>query len=129
MTKYALIGLLSVCATVLCFSLIFRERLCELNIHRGNTVVQVTLAYEARKVAAGRGRKSPLSGSVRYFRGRHPACQKQPVPPGAGTLITVFSVFQSFHYLNHIKRSFITEDLCANTDLRHNSQVADFKKL
>ncbi|EFH2034338.1 Hok/Gef family protein, partial [Escherichia coli] len=23
--------------------------LCELNIHRGNTVVQVTLAYEARK--------------------------------------------------------------------------------
>ena len=43
MTKYALIGLLAVCATVLCFSLIFRERLCELNIHRGNTVVQVTL--------------------------------------------------------------------------------------
>ncbi|AUK04226.1 type I toxin-antitoxin system Hok family toxin [Escherichia coli] len=41
--------LLAVCATVLCFSLIFRERLCELNIHRGNTVVQVTLAYEARK--------------------------------------------------------------------------------
>ncbi|EPZ8098517.1 Hok/Gef family protein [Escherichia coli] len=39
------------CATVLCFSLIFRERLCELNIHGGNTntVVQVTLAYEARK--------------------------------------------------------------------------------
>ncbi|HHV9782280.1 TPA: Hok/Gef family protein, partial [Escherichia coli] len=49
MTKYALIGVLAVCATVLCFSLIFRERLCELNIHRGNTVVQVTLAYEARK--------------------------------------------------------------------------------
>lgn len=44
MTKYTLIGLLAVCATVLCFSLIFRERLCELNIHRGNTVVQVTLA-------------------------------------------------------------------------------------
>ncbi|WP_374704751.1 Hok/Gef family protein [Escherichia coli] len=39
----------AVCATVLCFSLIFRERLCELNIHRGNTVVQITLAYEARK--------------------------------------------------------------------------------
>ncbi|CAM6768449.1 hypothetical protein ESCOCK438M_24795 [Escherichia coli] len=43
-TKYTLIGLLAVCATVLCFSLIFREQLCELNIHRGNTVVQVTLA-------------------------------------------------------------------------------------
>ncbi|MDT1195439.1 Hok/Gef family protein [Escherichia coli] len=24
--------------------MIFREQLCELNIHRGNTVVQVTLA-------------------------------------------------------------------------------------
>lgn len=34
MTKYTLIGLLAVCATVLCFSLIFREQLCELNIHR-----------------------------------------------------------------------------------------------
>ena len=44
MTKYTLIGLLAVCATVLCFSLIFSEQLCELNIHRGNTVVQVTLA-------------------------------------------------------------------------------------
>ncbi|WP_425535037.1 Hok/Gef family protein [Escherichia coli] len=49
MTKYALVGLLAVCATVLCFSLIFRERLCELNIHRGNTVVQITLAYECDK--------------------------------------------------------------------------------
>ncbi|EPS4503207.1 Hok/Gef family protein [Escherichia coli] len=97
MTKYALIGLLAVCAMVLCFSLIFRERLCELNIHRGNTVVQVTLAYEARK--------SPLSGSVRYFRGRHPIYQKQPVPPGAGTLAKAFPAFQSFHYQNHIKRS------------------------
>ncbi|MBW6090969.1 type I toxin-antitoxin system Hok family toxin [Escherichia coli] len=41
--------MLAVCATVLCFSLIFRERLCELNILQRNTVVQVTLAYEARK--------------------------------------------------------------------------------
>ncbi|MDY9199353.1 Hok/Gef family protein [Escherichia coli] len=49
MTKYALIGLLAVRATVLYFSLIFRERLCELNIHTGNTVLQLTLAYEARK--------------------------------------------------------------------------------
>ncbi|HEF0975471.1 TPA: type I toxin-antitoxin system Hok family toxin [Escherichia coli] len=49
MTKYTLIGLIAVCATVLCFSLIFRERLCELNIHDGNTVVQLTMAYEARK--------------------------------------------------------------------------------
>ncbi|ECW0470432.1 TPA: Hok/Gef family protein [Salmonella enterica subsp. enterica serovar Mississippi] len=34
MTRYALIGLLAVCATVLCFSLMFREWLCELDIHR-----------------------------------------------------------------------------------------------
>ncbi len=34
MTKYALIGVLAVCATVLCFLLIFRERLCRL-IHQG----------------------------------------------------------------------------------------------
>ncbi len=105
MTKYALIGLLAVCATVLCFSLIFRERLCELNIHRVNTVGQVTRAYEARNKAAGGGRKPPLSGSVRYFRGRHPIYQKQPVPPGAGTLAKAFPAFQSFHYQNHIKRS------------------------
>uniref|UniRef100_UPI0025A1B660 hypothetical protein n=1 Tax=Klebsiella pneumoniae TaxID=573 RepID=UPI0025A1B660 len=68
MKKYALIGLLAVFATVFCFSLIFREGLCVMNILRGNTVVQVSLAYDARKYAAGRGRKSPLSGSVRYFR-------------------------------------------------------------
>ncbi|MDA6504309.1 Hok/Gef family protein [Escherichia coli] len=49
MVNYRLISLALTCATVLCFSLIFRERLCELNIHRGNTVMQVTLAYEARK--------------------------------------------------------------------------------
>jgi protein HokE len=48
-TKYTLVGLIAVCITVLCFSLIFRERLCELDIHRGNTVVRLTLAYEAQK--------------------------------------------------------------------------------
>ncbi|WP_409197179.1 Hok/Gef family protein [Escherichia coli] len=104
MTKYALIGLLAVCATVLCFSLIFRERLCELNIHRGNTVVQVTLASEARMYAAGGGGMAPLSGSVRYFRGRHPTCQKPPVPPGAGTQVKAFPVFQPFRNKNHIKQ-------------------------
>ena len=56
MTKYTLIGLLAVCATVLCFSLIFRERLCELNIHRGNTVVQITLAYTSETAGPARGR-------------------------------------------------------------------------
>ncbi len=105
MTKYALIGLLAVCATVLCFSLIFRERLCELNIHSVNTVVLLTLPSDPVIYGAGGGGKAPLSGSVRYFRGRHPIYQKQPVPPGAGTLAKAFPAFQSFHYQNHIKRS------------------------
>ncbi|WP_416373045.1 Hok/Gef family protein [Escherichia coli] len=104
MTKYALIGLLAVCATVLCFSLIFRERLCELNIHRGNTVVQVTGATHPRTNGAGGARTPPLSGSVRYFRGRHPTCQKPPVPPGAGTQVKAFPVFQPFRNKNHIKQ-------------------------
>ncbi|GHL11459.1 hypothetical protein ECZU22_53580 [Escherichia coli] len=34
MTKYTLIGLLAVCATVLCFHTDIQEQLCELNIHR-----------------------------------------------------------------------------------------------
>ncbi|MGC8159537.1 Hok/Gef family protein [Salmonella enterica] len=55
MTKYALIGLLVVCATVLCFSLIFRERLCELNIHRGNTVVQLWPTKHGSKLPGGDG--------------------------------------------------------------------------
>ncbi len=38
-----------------------------------------------------------------------------------------FPVFQPFRNKNHI--TVITVDLCANTDLCHISQVADFKKL
>ncbi|ELT3494384.1 MULTISPECIES: Hok/Gef family protein [Citrobacter freundii complex] len=49
MTKYALIGLIAVCITVLCFSLLVRDRLCGLRIHQGSTEIQATLAYEARK--------------------------------------------------------------------------------
>ncbi|WP_432706620.1 Hok/Gef family protein [Escherichia coli] len=47
---------------MLCFSLIFRERLCELNIHRGNTVVQVTLAYEGEPAEFGKNRTLRFSG-------------------------------------------------------------------
>lgn len=39
MMKYVFIGLFVVCVMVLCFLLIFREWLCELNIYRGNIVV------------------------------------------------------------------------------------------
>ena len=72
MTKYALIGLLAVCATGLCFSLIFRERLCELNIHSGNTVVQVTLAYEARQCEVFQGQTPDMPETAGPARGRHP---------------------------------------------------------
>ncbi|HIE0818636.1 Hok/Gef family protein, partial [Proteus mirabilis] len=40
MTKLALIGLITVCITVLCFTLLRHERLCSFNISSGNTLVQ-----------------------------------------------------------------------------------------
>ncbi|WP_071992129.1 Hok/Gef family protein [Providencia alcalifaciens] len=43
MTKFALIGLMTVCATVLCLSLLLRDRLCSVNVVSGNTMVQATL--------------------------------------------------------------------------------------
>lgn len=49
MTKYALLGLIAVCITALCFSLVMRDRLCGISISQGGTVIQATLAYEARK--------------------------------------------------------------------------------
>ncbi|WP_434737063.1 Hok/Gef family protein [Escherichia coli] len=83
MTKYALIGLLAVCATVLCFSLIFRERLCELNIHRGNTVVQVTLAYEAQQglISSHQGHRSPAFRVAEVFQGQTPETGKSKFSP------------------------------------------------
>lgn len=48
MTRYALIGLIAVCVTVLCLSLITRDRLCSVSVKNGNTVVMATLAYEAK---------------------------------------------------------------------------------
>ncbi|HEF8783373.1 TPA: Hok/Gef family protein [Providencia alcalifaciens] len=43
MTKFALIGLMTVCITVLCLSLQLRDRLCTVNVVSGNTKVQATL--------------------------------------------------------------------------------------
>ncbi|MDC9581203.1 Hok/Gef family protein [Xenorhabdus sp. PR6a] len=40
-------GLIAVCITVLCFSLLMRDRLCSLSVSSGNTVVQATLSCEA----------------------------------------------------------------------------------
>ncbi len=102
MTKYALIGLLAVCATVLCFSLIFRERLCELNIHRGNTVVQVTLAYErSTEVSCRAGTEVPAFRKCEVFQGQTPGMSKTAGParsrPGpASWLIRHFQLFSHF---------------------------------
>ncbi|CAG9410356.1 hypothetical protein NVI2019_PEGOAJLN_00581 [Providencia alcalifaciens] len=43
MTKLALLGLMTVCITVLCLSLQLRDRLCTINVVSGNTKVQATL--------------------------------------------------------------------------------------
>ncbi|WP_205730954.1 hypothetical protein, partial [Klebsiella pneumoniae] len=83
---------------------IYRYGFFKLNIHWENPGGLEPLPNHARKNAAGGAGTPPLSGSVRYFRGRHPTCQKQPVPPGAGILVKAFPAFQSFHYQNHIKR-------------------------
>lgn len=49
MPKYALYGLIAVCITVLCITLVTRDRLCAVSLRQGNTVMQVTLAYEAQE--------------------------------------------------------------------------------
>ncbi|WP_166266192.1 Hok/Gef family protein [Providencia sp. M-27] len=46
MSKFALIGLIAVCITVLCFSLLMRDRLCSLNFTSGGIVVQATLSCD-----------------------------------------------------------------------------------
>ncbi|KJF93339.1 Hok/Gef family protein [Photobacterium leiognathi] len=46
--KTALIGLIVICVTILCFTWMVRDSLCELQIKDGNTVFLATLAYEAK---------------------------------------------------------------------------------
>lgn len=46
MTKLALLGLITVCITVLCFALLKHERLCSFNISSGDTVVQAILSCD-----------------------------------------------------------------------------------
>lgn len=46
MAKFALIGLIAVCVTALCLSLLRHERLCSFNIRSGHTVVQATLSCD-----------------------------------------------------------------------------------
>ncbi|HDN2511022.1 TPA: type I toxin-antitoxin system Hok family toxin [Providencia rettgeri] len=44
MAKIALVGLITVCLTVLSFSGMMQKRLCSLSISSGNTLVQATLS-------------------------------------------------------------------------------------
>ncbi|EIO4564162.1 Hok/Gef family protein [Vibrio parahaemolyticus] len=46
--KTALLGLIVICITILCFTWITRDSLCELQYRNGNSVISATLAYESR---------------------------------------------------------------------------------
>ena len=46
--KTALIGLIVICITILSFTWMVRDSLCELQIKDGNTVFLATLAYESK---------------------------------------------------------------------------------
>ena len=47
-SKTALLGLIVICITLLCFTWLVRDSLCELNIKDGNTVISATNAYESK---------------------------------------------------------------------------------
>lgn len=44
----ALYGLIIVSITMLCFSVIHRDRLCSISMKSGNTVISATLSYEGK---------------------------------------------------------------------------------
>ncbi len=44
--KFALSGLIVICITILLFTLLMRDSLCELRIKQGNTEIAVFLNYE-----------------------------------------------------------------------------------
>ncbi|MGD6735488.1 Hok/Gef family protein (plasmid) [Photobacterium leiognathi subsp. mandapamensis] len=46
--RTALIGLIVICITILSFTWMVRDSLCELQIKDGNTVFLATLAYESK---------------------------------------------------------------------------------
>lgn len=47
--KPAVMALLIVCVTVLVFTALVRDSLCELSIRQGSTEIRAFLAYEARE--------------------------------------------------------------------------------
>ncbi|MDX6022382.1 Hok/Gef family protein [Scandinavium sp. V105_16] len=49
LTKYALVAIVVLCFTVLGFTLMVRETLCELSIKERGMEIRAVLAYESRK--------------------------------------------------------------------------------
>ncbi|MEW5561190.1 Hok/Gef family protein [Enterobacter asburiae] len=49
LTKYALITVIVLCITVLGFTLMVRETLCELTVKERGMEIRAVLAYESRK--------------------------------------------------------------------------------
>lgn len=47
--KYALISIIVLCLTVLCFTWMVRGSLCELSIKQGSMEMKAQLVYEPRK--------------------------------------------------------------------------------
>ncbi|HIG9748973.1 TPA: Hok/Gef family protein [Escherichia coli] len=72
MTKYTLIGLLAVCATVLCFSLIFRERLCELTYSQGKYSGADNSGLRSTEVSCRAGTEVPAFRKCEVFQGQTP---------------------------------------------------------
>lgn len=46
--KTALLGLIVICVTILCFTWLVRDSLCELHFKGGSSDISATLAYESR---------------------------------------------------------------------------------
>ncbi|HEX4502468.1 MAG TPA: Hok/Gef family protein [Scandinavium sp.] len=49
LTKYALVAIMVLCITVLGFTLLVRETLCELSVKERGMEIRAVLAYESRK--------------------------------------------------------------------------------
>jgi protein HokE len=49
LTKYAFMAILALCITVLGFTLMVRETLCELSVKERGMEIRAVLAYEPRK--------------------------------------------------------------------------------
>ena len=49
LTKYALVAIVVLCCTVLGFTLLVRETLCELSVKERGMEFKVVLAYESKK--------------------------------------------------------------------------------